>query len=87
MKETINHPEYYREGTYEAINVIEAWNLGFSLGNVVKYLSRAGKKDPEREIEDLEKAKWYLERHIQNLKKNEKEETNRPTWRPGTTWC
>jgi hypothetical protein len=69
MKETINHPEYYREGTYEAINVIEAWNLTFSLGNVVKYVSRAGKKDPEREIEDLEKAKWYLERHIQNLKK------------------
>jgi hypothetical protein len=68
MKESINHPEHYGEGIYEAINVIEAWNLGFSLGNVVKYLSRAGKKDPEREIEDLEKAKWYLERHIQNLK-------------------
>jgi hypothetical protein len=69
MKETINHPEHYGNGTYEAINVIEAWNLGFCLGNVVKYISRAGKKDPEREIEDLEKAKWYLERHIQNLKK------------------
>ena len=69
MKESINHPEHYGKGIYEAINVIEAWNLGFSLGNVLKYLSRAGKKDPEREIEDLEKAKWYLERHIQNLKK------------------
>jgi len=69
MKETINHPEHYGNGTYETINVIEAWNLGFCLGNVVKYISRAGKKDPEREIEDLEKAKWYLERHIQNLKK------------------
>jgi hypothetical protein len=69
MKETINHPEHYGKGIYEAINVIEAWNLCFSLGNVVKYISRAGKKDPEREIEDLEKAKWYLERHIQNLKK------------------
>jgi len=69
MKETINHPEHYGTGIYEAINVIEAWNLCFSLGNVVKYISRAGKKDPEREIEDLEKAKWYLERHIQNLKK------------------
>jgi hypothetical protein len=68
MKEIINHPEHYGTGTYEAINVIEAWNLGFCLGNVLKYLSRAGKKDPEREIEDLEKAKWYLERHIQNLK-------------------
>ena len=69
MKESINHPEHYGDGKYEAINVIEAWSLGFSLGNVVKYISRAGKKDPEREIEDLEKAKWYLERHIQNLKK------------------
>jgi hypothetical protein len=71
MKESINHPEHYGgiQNPYEAINVIENWELGFCLGNVVKYISRAGKKDPEREIEDLEKAKWYLERHIQNLKK------------------
>jgi hypothetical protein len=70
MKERIDHPEHYGgDNLYEAINVIEHWQLGFCLGNVVKYISRAGKKDPEREIEDLEKAKWYLERHIQNLKK------------------
>jgi hypothetical protein len=69
MKESINHPQHYGgDNLYEAIKVIENWNLGFCLGNVVKYISRAGKKNPEKEIEDLEKALWYLERHIQNLK-------------------
>lgn len=70
MAENINHPKHYGggENPYEAIKVIEAWELGFCLGNVVKYISRAGKKDPQREIEDLEKAKWYLEHHINSLK-------------------
>jgi len=60
---------YYggKDNTYEAIKVIEAWDLGFCLGNVVKYISRAGKKT-ESPIEDLEKAKYYLERHIARLK-------------------
>lgn len=66
MKESVNHPKHYggKENPYEAIKVIEAWELGFCLGNVVKYLSRAGKKDPTKELEDLKKAQWYLERHI-----------------------
>ena len=70
-KETINHPSHYGgEGNpYEVIKVIEAWKLGFNLGNTVKYISRAGKKDKTKTIEDLEKAKWYLEREINNLKK------------------
>lgn len=70
MTDNINHPKHYGggENPYEAIKVIEAWELGFCLGNVVKYISRAGKKDPQREIEDLEKAKWYLEHHINALK-------------------
>ena len=69
-KEKINHPEYYggKGNAYEAINVIEAWRLTFCLGNVVKYISRAGKKDDI--IQDLKKAQWYLEREIQNLEKN-----------------
>jgi hypothetical protein len=50
--------------------VIDAWNLGFSLGNTVKYISRAGKKDPDKEIQDLEKAAWYLQHHIDILKSN-----------------
>lgn len=70
--EQVNHPEHYGGGDnpYEAIKVIEAWGLGFNLGNKVKYISRAGKKDPSKNIQDLEKAKWYLEREISNLKKS-----------------
>lgn len=65
----VNHPQHYGgDTTYEAIKVIEAWSLGFCLGNTVKYISRAGKKDKEKEIEDLEKALWYLSREIQKLK-------------------
>ena len=69
MKDNINNPIHYGgiDNPYEAIKVIEAWNLGFNLGNVVKYISRAGKKN--NEIEDLEKALWYLQREINNKKK------------------
>lgn len=59
----INHPAHYRPGTYEAINVIEAWGLGFNLGNAVKYIARCELKGAP--IEDLQKAAWYLEREIQ----------------------
>lgn len=65
-KETVNHPDHYggKENPYEAIKVILAWDLEFCLGNAVKYISRAGKKDPEKEIEDLKKAIWYIEKYI-----------------------
>ena len=68
--EAVNHPSHYggAHNTYETIKVIEAWNLDFLLGNCVKYLSRAGKKDPSKELEDLEKAQWYLNRRIEQLK-------------------
>lgn len=71
VNEQVAHPKHYggKENPYEAIKVIEAWDLDFCLGNVVKYLSRAGKKDPEKEVEDLEKALWYLQRRITHLKK------------------
>ena len=66
----VNHPEHYGgDNTYETIRVIEAWQLGFNLGNTIKYISRAGKKHSK--IEDLEKAKWYLDREIQNIKLKE----------------
>ena len=69
--ESINHPEHYGgDNTYEAIKVIEAWNLDFSLGNTIKYISRAGKKDKAKEIEDLKKALWYLDRKIKTLEVN-----------------
>ena len=62
----INHPDHYQftDSTYEAINVIEAWGLDFSLGNALKYIARAGRKGDT--VEDLKKAIWYLERKIQN---------------------
>lgn len=60
----IAHPAHYGgDVPYEAIKVIEAWGLGFCLGNTVKYISRCGKKGDD--IEDLEKAAWYLQREIQ----------------------
>jgi len=65
--EAVNHPEHYggSDSTYEAIKVIEAWELGFCLGNVIKYISRAGKKGSK--LEDLKKAQWYLNREIEKL--------------------
>ena len=65
MEEKINNPGHYHPGTYEAIKVIEAWGLGFCLGNVVKYISRAGRKVGSDELEDLKKAAWYLNREIE----------------------
>lgn len=69
-KEAVNHPQHYggENNQYEAIKVIEAWNLGFCLGNTVKYISRAGKKETDKTVQDLEKAKWYLDREIEKLK-------------------
>lgn len=69
-KEDVNHPSHYNDGKIEAISVIEDWSLGFCLGNTVKYICRAGKKKGSSELKDLEKAKWYLERHISKLKEN-----------------
>ena len=66
--EAINNPKHYGGNTtYEAIKVIEAWELNFHLGNVVKYISRAGKKDLTKTKEDLLKAQWYLDRYIGTL--------------------
>jgi len=71
MKENINHPSHYggENNPYEAIKIIEHYNLGFHLGNVLKYVLRSDKK--ENEVEDLKKAKWYIERKIKHLE-NEK---------------
>ena len=64
--ETVNHPAHYGgDNVYETIKVIEAWGLGFHLGNAVKYISRADKKGSE--VEDLQKAQWYIQRRINNL--------------------
>ena len=61
------NPSWYRSGKIEVIEFIEDKSLGYCLGNAVKYIARAGKKDPTKEVEDLEKAKWYVERRIKEL--------------------
>ena len=72
-KEQVKHPEHYggEENLYEVIKVIEAWDLDFQLGNTVKYIARAGKKNAETDLEDLKKARWYLTRKINNLEANQ----------------
>lgn len=75
----VSHPKHYNSGRIEVIEAIEAWKLNFHRGNAVKYTARAGKKDPAKEIEDLEKAVWYLNREIETLKA---EKENREPVRP-----
>lgn len=67
----VNHPSHYTDGKIEVVVFIEDKKLGFHRGNAVKYICRAGKKDPAKEVEDLEKAVWYLQREIENLKETQ----------------
>lgn len=60
----IVRPAHYNMGRIEVIDAIEDWKLPYHLGNVVKYVARAGRKDPAKKIEDLKKARWYLDRQI-----------------------
>lgn len=66
----INHPSHYNSGKIEVYDFIESQNLNFAKGNVVKYVSRAGKKQAEGKtieesaLEDLKKARWYIEKEI-----------------------
>lgn len=62
---TIDHPAHYNMGKIEVIDAIEDWQLDFCLGNAVKYIARAKHKGSE--LEDLKKARWYLDRAIQRL--------------------
>jgi hypothetical protein len=66
----VDHPPHYggADDPYEAIKVIEAWRLGFCLGNAVKYICRAGRKGSDSLLQDLEKARWYLDREISRLR-------------------
>lgn len=76
-KEMVNHPSHYggEDNPYEAIKVIEAWDADFNIGTTLRYLCRCGKKTiggsaEEMRLEDLKKAKWYLEREISNIENN-----------------
>jgi hypothetical protein len=64
------HPDYYNHGKIEVIEFVEDQQLGFHLGNCVKYVSRAGRKNPDTYVNDLQKAIWYLERAIEISKEN-----------------
>ena len=61
-KEAVNHPSHYQGNKFEVIDIIEDYKLGFNLGNAIKYILRAGKKNDYKE--DLQKAIWYLQREI-----------------------
>ena len=64
--EHVDHPSHYQGNKYEAIDVIEDFQLNFCLGNAIKYILRAGKKDSREQ--DLQKAIWYLQREVKTPK-------------------
>ncbi|MBQ3447270.1 MAG: DUF3310 domain-containing protein [Synergistaceae bacterium] len=67
----IEHPDYYSSGGMEAIDFIDAHGMNFNLGNVIKYVTRAGRKEGEDKITALHKALWYLEHEIEREGKGE----------------
>ncbi len=67
QEDPVNAPPHYTRLTPQPIDIIEAWGLGFHLAQVLKYISRAGYKDKAKEREDLQKARFYLERRIKQL--------------------
>ena len=71
INDPINHPAHYTSGSIEVIDFLEDQGFGFHLANAVKYICRAGKKDPGKTVEDLRKAIWYINRYISLLEKEE----------------
>lgn len=71
VADVVNRPPHYTFSEYEPIKVIRAWGLNFALGNVVKYLVRAGRKDPVTLIVDLKKARVYLNDEIASLEQEQ----------------
>ena len=69
--DNINHPLHYggSENPFEAIKIIDYYNLDFSLGNVIKYVLRAGQKNGNTMEQDLKKAKWYLDHYLEKTGK------------------
>lgn len=66
LRDNVNHPPHYKTGGIEVIDFIEAKSLSYHLGNVIKYIARADHKGDK--LENLQKAQWYLNRAINNLK-------------------
>lgn len=74
MNDPVNHPSHYTTGKIEVIDFITDKKLDFCRGNAVKYIVRAGLKDPEKEVEDLQKAIFYINRAIEDLVNNKGEQ-------------
>lgn len=74
MGNNVEHPDHYSIGGVEVIKAIEAWGFGegFNKGNAIKYIVRAGKKDPLREVEDFKKARQYIDFEIERLERQGK---------------
>lgn len=70
--DVIEHPAHYTQGI-ECMDYIESHRLNYARGNIIKYVTRAGLKDASKEVEDLEKARWYLDREIERVKKAKKD--------------
>ena len=79
--DTINHPAHYTFGAIEVMDAIEAWGLNFARGCIVKYTARAGRKGrtalerKRTELEDLKKARWYIDREIERLERGDEAES------------
>ena len=69
----VNHPSHYTSGSIEVIDFIEDQKMPYHLGSAIKYICRAGKKDPTKTTEDLRKAAWYINRYIELLEKEDKQ--------------
>ena len=72
LDDPVNHPSHYTYGSMEVIDAIEGLQLPYHLGNALKYIARAGRKDPAKTTEDLRKAVWYINRYIDLLEKEGK---------------
>lgn len=69
----VNHPSHYNKGKIEVADFIADQRMNFDRGNAIKYICRAGAKDPDKEVEDLAKAIWYLEHEIKCIRGNQNE--------------
>ena len=74
MNDNVNHPSHYNHGTIQVIDYIkdQGWGAGFCLGNAIKYICRAGYKDPAKTVEDLKKAIWYIQSYIDEIEGEDK---------------
>lgn len=77
INNTVDHPSHYTDGKIEVIDFIEDKHMNYHLGNAIKYISRAGKKNPDKYAEDLQKAIWYLNREISRYQNRIAEENKK----------